>query len=160
MLTQKAAVFAAIGSVMGQFEGKCEPSGEERTKIINIVTEGIMQKKVSFSDEAWTKYPTEPKVRGYVNGMLNNWLRKDVRLNGGTKYVPANPGSRTGQGDPEIKNLKLLAKTQTDPAKVQLIEERIEARKAELQAEKAKDVEVDFSALDPEFLEDLGIDTE
>jgi hypothetical protein len=34
-------------------------------------------------------------VRRYVNGMVDNHLRKAKELNGGTKYTIQNPGTRT-----------------------------------------------------------------
>lgn len=159
-MKQREAVFQAVVSVMGEQEGAYDPTKEEREQIVEIVTQGIMTNEVDFSDGAWEKYNTEAKVRGYVRGMVSNWLRKDPNLNGGEKYVPANPGSRTGFSDPEIKNLKLLKKTITDSKKLAMIDSRIEARQAEIQAEKAKDIEVDFTTLPDDLLAELGLGDE
>jgi len=76
-------------------------------------------------------------LRKYIPGLVNNWVRKDTRLNGGVKYVPLNPGSRTGTGDEALKNLKVLLTMVTDAdAKVAVqaeIDKRIEALKPKAQ---------------------------
>lgn len=59
----------------------------------------------------------EVALKKYIPGLVNNWVRKDTRLNGGTKYVPLNPGSRTGTGDKKLKNLKLLLAEVPDDVK-------------------------------------------
>lgn len=159
-MKQRDAVFKAVIEVMGEQEGAYEPTKSQREDIVELVTAGICAGHVDFSESASEKYNTEAKVRSYTKGMVSNWLRKDTRLNGGSKYVPANPGSRAGFSDPEIKNLRLLKKTLTDQSKIAIIDQAIEAKQAELQAEKAKQVEIDFDALPSELLAQLGLDSE
>ncbi len=129
-----------------------------RKAIIAIVTEGIVQGRVDFSDAAKAKYPTREDVSGYVNGLVSNWHRKDIRFNGGTKYTPAKPGTRTGQSDDEVKNLRLLMKSgKLNAEQTKLVQARLDARLAEISAAKAKNVEIDFSALPADLVEELGI---
>ena len=157
MLSQKEAVFNAVINVMGDHEGEYTPSKDERNSIISIVTESFMAGEVSFSEEAQAKYDSADKVKTYVGGLVNNWLRKDKRLNGGIKYQAKNPGSRAGMGDPTVKALKGLLKTElTDEQRVR-IESELETRLAELRAIKNK-IEIDFGALPEGLAEELGLD--
>ena len=156
-MKQRTAVYNAVINVMGEREGKYEPSDNERADIIMIVAEGLAQGTVDFSDEARAKYDSPAKIKSYTSGLVSNWLRKDTRLNGGTKYVPKNPGSRVGQGDPQLKALRQLSKTITDESKLELLNAKIEERKAEIAAEKAKKIEVDLNALPQDLRDKLGI---
>ncbi len=156
-MKQSEAVFSAVMNVMGEQDGAYVPTKEERAQIINIVTEGILQNDVDFSDQARAKYNTDKLVRGYTSGMVSNWLRKDTKLNGGTKYVPANPGSRAGSSDPEVKNLKLLIKSgKLDEGQTEIAQARIDEKVQAIKAEKAN-VEIDFTAIPSDLLASLGL---
>lgn len=159
MLSQKAAVYNAVQSIHS-FDDNQEVTltKDERAQVVAIVCAAFDAHEVVLSDAARAKFDTPEKLRSYTSGMVNNWLRKDTRMNGGTKYVTKNPGSRAGSADALIKNLKLLKSTISDPDKLTQIEAAIEARQAEIKVEKAKDVEIDFSAISPELLEKLGLD--
>lgn len=110
-----------------------------RKEIVAIVTQSIMAGETEFSAEASTKHDTEPKVRAYTSGLVNNWHRKDKRFNGGTKYEAKNPGSRTGSSDEQIKALKTLRTTKEgDEEALKVIDAAITERKAELANAKAK----------------------
>ena len=155
-MKQREAVYQAVMSVC-DFEGKCEPTKEERAQIINIVTQGIMSGDVDFSEAAHAKYSTEPEVKKYTSGLVSNWLRKDKRLNGGVQYVPANPGSRTGSQDPEIKNLKLLIKSgRLNEEQTEKVQARIDEKVAELRASKVEQA-IDLDAIPAELREQLGL---
>jgi hypothetical protein len=160
-LSQKDAVFNAIQSVFSQagksIDGKISLTKEERATVTQIVTAGIEEGSVSFSDESRVKYPTTADVKGYVSGMVGNWLTKDKRLNGGSKYQAKNPGSRTGQGDDVMRNLKALRDQLTNSEHIEAVEEKIKERTNELNAAKTKKVEVDFSQIPADLLETLGI---
>lgn len=96
-------------------------------------------------------------LSSYWNGTLSNWLRKDLRLNGGVKHTIKNPGSRAGAGDAELKELKkLLAKVTLtgNQDHIEQVSQAIEARKAEIASSKVKDVEIDAEFL-PEALRHL-----
>jgi hypothetical protein len=155
---QKNGVFAAIEAVLSEagkgIDGKVELTKDERHAVVQMVTTGLFAGEIEMKDEARAKYDTEEKMRGYAGGLVNNWLRKDDRLNGGVDYVPKNPGSRLGSGDAVVKELKKLRSTLTDASEIQAVEAEIEKRMQAIQAEKAKKVEIN-DALIPDDLKHL-----
>jgi hypothetical protein len=155
MLSQKEGVFQAIVELFNfSGKGKFTPTKDQRKQIVEMVTAGIMDGNIEFSEEAQAKYPTSKDVSGYVTGMVSNWLRKDTRLNDSETYVAKNPGSRTGSGDEMLKNLKALRTQLSDKDKIAKVDEAIENRKSELQAAKAKSVTINVDAI-PEELRHL-----
>ena len=111
-----------------------------------------------MSEKAQAKFIGDaPKLKSYVGGLVNNWMRKDKRLNGGETYITKNPGSRAGNADALIKNLKLLRSTMSDTDKIAEIDADIESRQAEIKVEKAKDVEIDMDQIPAELREKLGL---
>jgi len=111
MLSQKEGVYNAVVAFHNDnglsFEdgNKVEFSKDDRATVIGIIYEAFNAGEIDMSTEAKTNFDTPEKLKTYTNGLLSNWLRKDVRLNGGSKYVAKNPGSRAGQGDETVKNL-------------------------------------------------------
>jgi hypothetical protein len=162
-LTQKEAVFVAVKSLFSQsgrtfIEGtKIELSKDERATVTQMVVEGINSGDVAFSDEAAQKHATADKVKAYVSGMVGNWLTKDKRLNGGSKYEPANPGSRAGQGDEILKNLKALKTTLSDAAHLAAVDAEIESRKQLIAASKTPAIAVNFDAIPADLLAKLNL---
>lgn len=152
-MKQNDAVFQAVCQVLGAdgFDGAVELGENERKEVVTIVTAGILSGHVDFSAEARSKYDTESKVRTYVVGMVSNHLRKDKRMNGGVKYETRNPGSRAGSGDDTLRALKALRSTLTSDSDIAQIDEAINARMQELQAAKAKKIEINVEALPAEF---------
>ena len=158
MLKQKTAVFNATCSVLEQssFDDIVELSKEQRASVISIVTAGFQAGEVELSDAAQAKFDTEAKVKTYTNGLVSNWLRKDKRLNGNVQHTVKNPGSRAGSGDPVIRELKKLRSTFTETAQIAAVNAEIESRMATIQAEKAKNVEIDMSLIPDDLKELLG----
>lgn len=157
MQSQKQSVFVAVCQTLNLelgFSGKVELTKEQRKQVIEMVTDSIQAGETEFSAEAKVKYATRDDVKGYVNGMVSNWLRKDLRLNGGEKYETKNPGSRAGSGDEVLKNLKALKATLTDDAHKKAVDEEIAKRTAELAAAKAKTVTINLDKI-PESLRHL-----
>jgi len=152
-IKQNDSVFQAVCSVLGVdgFNEAVILTKNERSNVIEIVTQGIMSGTVDFSAEARIKHDTEAKVRTYTNGMVSNHLRKDKRLNGEVKYEPKNPGSRAGQGDDQLKALKALASTLPAGYDRTAIDAAIASRVEELKASKTKAVKIDMSFLPEEF---------
>lgn len=68
----------------------------------------------------------------YIPGLVNNWVRKDLRLNGGVKYTAKNPGSRSGGGDEVIRNMKILLANVTDPGARKAVQAEIDKRMEEI----------------------------
>ncbi len=155
-MKQNDAVFGAVCAVLGndQFETAVELTKEQRETVISIVTDGIISGTVDFSAEAKAKYDTPAKVKSYTSGMVSNHLRKDKRLNGGTKYETKNPGSRAGQGDDQLKAMRALRSKLTDPEQIALVDAEIAARTEAIRAAKVKAVEINISSI-PEHLRHL-----
>jgi hypothetical protein len=165
--TQRAAVYGAITHVLEttEFEGAVTLTSDQREMVMQMLCEGFKSGEIEFADTPSNheKLQSDSKLKNYVGGLVSNWLRKDDRLNGGVKYVPKNPGSRTGQGDDQLKTLRAL-KAQfeiADPSKVPAVEKAINDRVAQIQAEKAsaKFAEIDFSKLPADLIAKLGIES-
>ena len=146
-MTQKEAVYQAVINVTGfDGEGVCTPTKEQRAQVNAILFEGFNSGKIELSK----KFETEAKLKEYVSGLQSNWLRKDLRLNGGSKYEAKNPGSRAGSGDPQLKAMRVLLSTLTDPSEIAEVQSHIDARQAEIKVAKVSKV-IDYSALPAEL---------
>jgi hypothetical protein len=161
MMNQREATYNAVQSIHAFDDGDTIIlTKDEKAQVVAILCAAFEAHEVTLSEKACNKYLGNPQaLKGYVGGLVNNWTRKDPRMNGNTKYQAKNPGSRAGSGDSVVKNLKLLRSTMTDEAKVAKVDEAIEARQAEIKATKAKDVEIDFSVIDPDLLTKLGFES-
>ena len=139
----------AITSVMGMIEGVNvleAITGEQRKSVNQILFEGFRAGKIDLGREY-----SDTELRQYVSGLTSNWLRKDARLNGGTKYVPKNPGSRAGSGDETLKAIRALKSTiSTDDERYQDVLDAEQQRISEIASTKTAKV-VDFSALPAEL---------
>jgi hypothetical protein len=152
--SQKEAVFNAVTHVLGTSvpdAGAVVLSSEQRKQVNMILFEGFRAGTIELDREF-----TDTELKAYVSGLQSNWLRKDKRLNGGIAYTPKNPGSRAGQGDAQLKALRALQKTQTDPAKIAEIQTYINRRMAEIKPSASK-VEVNVADLPAELAESLGL---
>lgn len=98
-----------------------------------------------------SKSPDDAALLKYIPGLVNNHVRKDSRLNGGTKYTPKNPGTRSGSGDESVKAMRALLSVTTDSEARTQIEAAIKARLAELKPT----VKINVDAL-PESLRHLA----
>ena len=129
---------------------------EERATVREQLVNGFMDGSIDMSDLSRAKYiDGDESLPNYVNGLITNWLKKDPRLNGGVKYAPKNPGSRAGQGDKQIVELKKMLQL-VDEDKKPLVRAAIEKRLAEIQAEKAKNVEINVDLIPEHLREMLG----
>lgn len=141
MLSQKEAVFGFV-TELSTFNGDVAvPTKDERAEIIDRLVYGFQAGEISMDNAAILADAT--KLRQYASGLLTNWLKKDVRLNGGTKYVPKSTGTRVS--DPQIKEMRKLLSTVTDPMDRAVVEAEIAKRQAEINAAKAPTI--DFSVL-------------
>lgn len=159
-MKQKDAVYAAITSVLVasniDFEDGMNVAPhmtkERRAQVNAILFEGFRAGKIDL-----TKSFTDEELKEYVSGLQSNWIRKDPRFNGNTKYEPKNPGSRAGQGDEQLKNLKLFLATRSTSEEKAEVQTYIDARQAELAAAKASKVQVNTSVLPASLREKFGI---
>lgn len=167
-MNQKEAVFTQVEATLGTISGPVTLTKDQRHEVVAAITAEIEAGNVEFSAEAKAKYNTTTLIRTYVGGLVNNWLRKDTRLNGNTKYEVANPGSRANSGDEQLKALKQLRKQiaqSGDTTKLAEVDAAIATRQAELKAAKptkAKVVklttpQVDLSEVPDELKEALGL---
>ena len=149
LLSQKEAVFNAVINVCGTKDSNTvyNPSREERARINAILVEGFKSGTIEIS-----KHFEDAELKAYVSGLQSNWLRKDKRLNGGTVYMAKNPGSRVGSSDPQLKAMRTLLSTLTDPSEIAEIQTHIDARVKELASAKVKTAAtIDYSALPAEL---------
>ena len=131
-MSQGEAVFQAVFEVVGNIDGK--------VSLTDAQTEAVYAKVLMAFTEGQTVHrsnPTPEALRKYIPGLVNNWLRKDKRLNGGNKYQPKNPGSRAGSGDESIRAMRTLLTVTTDLDSKAQIEAAIQARLNELKPKAA-----------------------
>lgn len=144
-MTQGEAVYMAVREVFPQGAVPSTTTWTDEQKrqvhaiVFSLFKAGEVNKTSGGSDDA--------SLMKYIPGLVNNWVRKDKRLNGGTTYVPKNPGSRSGSGDEILKNLKLLYAAVTDPDAKVAVQQEIDKRMLELKPK----IELDISKL-PEHL--------
>ena len=148
--TQKEAVFNAVINVMGEQEGVYSPTKEQRAQVNNILFESFRSDTIAYDPEFASKVADDKELKAYVSGLQSNWLRKDKRLNGNVTYVAKNPGSRSGSTDPQVKAMRALLETKTDPAERTKIQSFLDKRLAEIRPAKAAQV-IDVSALPAEL---------
>lgn len=163
MKSQKNAVCNALLSVLkergidyelnGEATIKSVLTSEDKATVKAILIEGFNNDKIVLSDSAKAKYIGNPTgLSTYVNGLINNWIKKNPEFNSGIKYAPENPGSRAGSGDEQIRAMRGLKKTTNDPATLEAIDKEIAMRLAEIKP--ASVVEINVEAL-PESLRHL-----
>ena len=165
-IKQVTAVVLGVQSALGmdkynELESK-EPMKDHLTsdqlrEIKEDIVQGILEGEVDFSETAKAKYiEGDGNLNSYVSGLINNHLKKDKRLNGGIGYVPKNPGSKAGQGDKKLAELKKMLKVVSvqKPEAVSLVQAKIDERIQEIAAEKLKSTVIDINLI-PEELRDL-----
>ena len=133
--SQKEATFAAVTSAFSEFGIKYDKSVSCRTIVDgnkNLHT-NIIDRLVMMIESGEMPLSSKQKDnRKYCVGLLNNWLRRDLRLNGGVEYV-----GNVGTGSSEVRNLKALLAQQTDEEAKMVIQAEIDKLIAEKAAKKA-----------------------
>lgn len=162
--SQREAVYEAIQAVTGEesFSEAVELTKEQKQEVYGMITEGFRAGEIHFEDTPANreKLANPSKLNAYVSGLVSNWMRKDTRLNGNTKYVAKNPGSRAGSTDPQLKALKaLFTQFAGNEEKQSEIQRHIDARMSVVQAEKASKTlaSIDLSVLPTDIIESLGL---
>ena len=153
--TQKEAVFTAVTSVLNE-AGISTNEGDNfanhmnrelRAQVTAILVEGFKAGTIVLDKS----FATEAELRTYCSGLTSNWLRKDSRLNGGSKYVAKNPGSRVGSSDTQLKAMRALLSTKTNPAEQAEIQAFIDRRVSEIKVSRKPTKQIDISALPAEL---------
>jgi len=83
MKSQKELSFDVISSLRDQ--------GRSNVEIL-MEGSGILLDK--YKNKEWIKSKgncSDQEILKYSRDLLKNWMKKDVRLNGGEKYIPLNP---------------------------------------------------------------------
>jgi hypothetical protein len=145
-MTQGEAVFQAV---MAQIDGDIVGRVELNKAQLEAVHEAVFL-MFKTGETTHKSNPDDAALKKYIPGLVNNWLRKDKRLNGGVKYETKNPGSRSGSGDESVKAMRTLLAMTSDPAAKQAIQVEIDKRVAELKPK----LEINIDAL-PEALRAL-----
>ena len=125
----------------------------DKESIRNTLFTMFRNNEIELSDEAASKFSDDSKLKTYISGLVNNWLRKASELNAGMKYQAKNPGSRAGSGDIQVREMKKLLNATVGEEEKAVIQEAIDARLDEIKATKNK-VEIDSTKL-PEHLRHL-----
>lgn len=144
-LTQKEAVFQAMQNICGAQDEVYTPTKEQRASVNQVLFEGFRSGGIELDREY-----TDTELKAYVSGLQSNWLRKDKRLNGNIAYVPKNPGSRTGSTDPQVKAMRALLASKSDPTERAEIQTFIDKRVGEIKPAK-KHAEINFNDLPAEL---------
>lgn len=141
MMSQNEAVYVAVSTVFPH-NGEGVPETGKWTSAQKQEVFGMLLK--SFKAGEWTKNSggtDDASLMKYIPGLVNNHVRKDTRLNGGTKYETKRPGSRAGSGDESIKAMRTLLALTQDPAVKAQIQTAIDARIEELKPKATVNVE-------------------
>jgi len=171
MQSQRAAYYNAITSVLKENKVKFEENktkvkevltSEMKEQVMSIIVAGFKARTIALKDTPanQAKLSDDAKMREYAKSTLHNWLLKDIRLNGGVEHKIKNPGSRAGQGDRIVKNYQALqAQFSPDSEQYTLLQTKIDTRKQEVAAEKAKKTqrEVDLSLIPEDLKKQLGL---
>jgi hypothetical protein len=138
-LTQGEAVFQVVRSIFPQDAvpetrtWSDEHKQKVYTALLTMFRNGEVNKSSGGTDDA--------SLLKYIPGLVNNWVRKDPRMNGGAKYTPKNPGVRKSSGDAALKAMGQLLEITTDPEARAEIQAAIDARILELNPPKKINVD-------------------
>lgn len=164
VLNQRQGVYIAVMNYLadknipfddGQMPAAAELlSSSDRKNVVNIVACGLLSGEISMSLEAKTKRSTPQGTAKYATELVSNWLRKDERLNGGSKPSIKSPVP-TGKGDAELRELQKLRALKMDDAEaLEVIDDAISKRRQAIGQAKAKTVVVNANLI-PEHLRHL-----
>ena len=145
-MNQRDGVFTAVSEVVGELNGAISLSKDQKKLVYAIVFAAFKSGQIEHKS-----LPTDAELTKYIPGLVNNWTRKDSRLNGGGKYVSQHPGTRVGSGDEALKAMRSLLKATTDKDAVAQIQSAINQRVAELKPKRV----INLTAL-PEALRHLA----
>lgn len=172
-MKQSEAVFTATVSVLAergiQFNAGTDSIHSVLTKDITADIRGRVmamfqadQVALKATESNASKIADSKKLAAYVSGLVTNWHNKDKRFNGGVQYVAKNPGSRQGQTDDTVKELRKLAakpSVASNPESLAKVQAALEDRIAILAASKPAKAKaakpLDISKL-PEHLRNLA----
>lgn len=161
--SQREATFNAIITVLSNnsvtFQSgsdvKSVITSDHKKKVKDLLVAGFKNGSIDYTDDfAKTKLTSDSELSKYCSGLISNWIKKDSRLNGNTKYQVTNKGSRVGQGDSQVKELRKLLKATSGTDAEQEVVEALNARLEAVRVTKKPTVSIDVESL-PENLRHL-----
>ena len=129
-------------------------SSDMKKKIKEALMNSFKNGNVNHAADFNTKLNSDTELSKYCSGLISNWIKKDPRLNGNTKYQIVNKGARAGQGDLQVKEIKKLLKASVGTSAEEEVLKALNTRLAEVKAAKVPDLGIDIEAL-PENLRHL-----
>ena len=136
MLSQKDAVYQATMAVLkrnnvefkdGQnVRDAIKDNLRLRSEIRNLVFQGLRTGKVAFGGSEDER--DDRTLRTYATGLISNWFRKDRRLNGGGRYIPATTREdrHVSAGERKIRQLQAAVDVTDDKDLKKRLEEAID----------------------------------
>ena len=158
MKLQKESVFDAVQTVLEEkgisykegmdISEAIKPNSDERKQVIALIVADFKAGNVGLK----TEYDTDKKLTSYVNGLVSNWFRKDIRINGGAKHAIQNPGSRAGVSNEVIKNLrKMLKAVEGNTESTTKVQTVLDAEIVKHKATNQKKIEVNLELIPEEL---------
>ena len=153
-MNQREAVYEATVSIIGK-EFEDGMNCHEWFKARPALKEKLVANLAASLDKGdWSIKKEQENIKTYITGLIANYFRKDINLNGGDKYVPATTGTRTS--NKQIKAMRgLLKKFAEGSDEHARLTKGIEAAVA---VERAKKLEatIDVENLPEEFQDLVG----
>lgn len=149
---QKDAVYDVVMRIFHKNGIKFSPGVTDARQLMDKDTrkQVIDQLVRDFSTGVIPLTSPQNDLKEYVSGLLSNWLRKDLRLNGGVRHKVKSPGVRKGQQDALIKNLRTLQSTlPPGTPSYEAVQARIDNRLLEIKKDQAPTI--DRSAIPAEL---------
>ena len=160
---QREATFEAITTVLSNSNVSFTPgtnvksvlTSEHKKQIRASLMAGFKSGAIeSTPDFAKTKLNSDVELSKYCSGLISNWIKKDSRLNGNVKYQATGNGTRVGNGDSQVKELRKLLKATAGTDAEQEVADALNARLAQVKVSKVKKPEIDAEII-PESLRHL-----
>jgi len=167
MKTQSEATINAIINLAKEKDYKATPfetdyktvlTSDDQKAIVEMIFTGLKTGTISMTKKSKEKFKDDDKaLRRYTVGLVNDRLRKAKALNGNQTYQAKNPGKLIDGRDPQLKALYQVRELHKGTEEEVEINAAIDKRKAELNAEKQKDVKIDMEHLPKDLIAKLGL---
>jgi hypothetical protein len=132
-ISQKQSVVNAVTTTLGTRYVSTSAVKSILTKEELAAVRSLVLADIQAGNVAIGKNYDINQLRRYVNGMVDNHLRKAKELNGGTTYHTTGTRKAKTPKDPQLNALKKLAKTlKSDNPEFTKVQAAISARESEL----------------------------
>ena len=120
-----------------------------RSSIVSIIVENFEQDNIVSN-----KNHIGEKLRSYSSGLVSNWAKKDLRLNGNIEHTIKNPGSKVNSTDPIVRELRKMLKEVKGTEHESAVGAELRIRLESLRKEQSKSITINASLI-PESLRHL-----